>query len=289
LETQKAKIIALAGAFICFLIGFYIFYSNNISVATAINMQVGIFKTMFGQRIGFLDLIVNAFLGLVFLVLGLSFMTALGLFDDDWKYGVYVSVAASLIGGFFFNFSLVFLSLAVCLIIFSAYSVSMSSAFYQELKKWNDIRIGSKVIGKAFSWITLVLAVSIIFVIYADPSYKENFRTTLTDTFTEVMKQQLIDICVTNLEGSEEAQGVDLRSECERVIAESDVNTAIAEQLSFFDQIIEFLPFVIGFSVWAFLGFSHMFLTVIAGVATYLIIRLFTEKSASSTRTGRTR
>ncbi len=263
MEKKKVGLVLVAIAVVFYLSGFMIFYFGDVSVSSAVEVISDFFALVFGKGISF-NHVLYFTIGLVFITLGLASLCVAGLHNNDWRIGTFALIP-SLIGLVIFRFSLVFLFLALGVILFSIRNVVMSSAIYQELKKFNNYRVGSNMVGKAFVWITLFTSLGLFVTVTSSQIYEDRFQTNFKILVLNVTRENVMSECLKTAS----------EKECQVLVEQIDEKTLDIGSLPIMAQIGQFLPLLVVLFFIGFMSILKLFLSIIAGLTTLFLIKIY--------------
>ena len=268
LRNNTKEIIAISGTLISFLVFVLIVRFSVLNLGYLVNMPSTLINFMFVDTAGapliesisaLLMLISSSILALIFIALGLSFLSAYGFFNDERRIGLIASLIATpfIIIAFGFSFLSVFISIG--LIVTCYYMPTLSNTYAKELKKWVFFRTGSNSISKALLIFNIIVAVGIFMTMALNPTfYGEQARSSLSDTMSSVAIGLV---------------GVDMD---ETMYEQAKVTmSASIENSDTINNYVSWLPVITAFSVWFVLEFFRsIIISNVGGIFTAILITL---------------
>ncbi|MFH0832543.1 MAG: hypothetical protein V1900_02375 [Candidatus Aenigmatarchaeota archaeon] len=267
LDLSRKDIVTISGVFVSFLI--FALLVSNLSVGFLVNIQNSFLKSMLLETRGMttmsaIGFIINQFytllLAMIFVVLGFSFLSSYGFFKDERKIALFsgICILPVLI---VFRFSITSILLSAGIIITNIFVMSLSNTYGKELKRWVLFRVGSNSIGKALMIINIMIAVGVFLsLLYNLSYYQNNFKSDLSSTLEKIV-----------------AESVPFGQQLPKEEISKQITAAI-DNMPLFDAYIRWLPLLTAFGVWAMLEFLRVFLPLIGGIFTFVMIKLQKKK-----------
>jgi len=250
MNLTKKEIISMVGAAASFLL-FMFFLDVNIDFL--INLQFSVFEILGGNLS---PQMVKTLVSIFFFILGLSFLSVGGYYNDNNKIGF---VSLVILPFIILRFSIMQIFLLLGVVISSLFIISLANTYGQELKKWKYFRVGSNSVGKALFVFNIIIAVGVFVVISSNLSfYQDQFRNTFVETF------------VASIPLPENASEADLERAREQI-------PSLLESIPLFGTIVEFLAPFTAFTVWITLEVIKQFGSLLAGVITSILIRIYNK------------
>ncbi len=276
LEKKEIGTVSAVLSSLCFLAGFLIFYFGNVSVASGVEMFTGFFGFAFSEASVNMEPFVNFSLGMVLLTAGLAFASVIGLYYDDWRLPLVASGVPALIALFLFNFSTAAFLLSLGMIVFSVRNTIMSYARYQELEKFSEYRVGSNTVGKALVWVILLLALGLFLSIASNPRHEEVFTQEFEGVIIDMAKENMMSKCMETAN----------QQYCQALVDQVDEEQLGIGELPIMSQVGKLLPFLLVLSFVGTMSFLKLFLSIVAGLTTLLMIKIFSTSPAGTRRRG---
>ena len=252
---EKATIVVAVLSFFVFAL---LLKLSNMSVDRLVILQNQFLKVLFGGSAEFLSLsvVLQLLLAMVFLTVSLSLLSAYGARRDRYQIGLVSGIVSSIIFLVIFP-TIISLFVAAAVVLSFSYTVMISGAYFNELKKWRMFRTGSAAVGKALLIINLIVAAGILTTITLDSGhYKAIFKEDLTNTITAATL------------GTVKTDSPVMQEQIKKRVAE------LVDTSSLFQSYIKWLPILTAFSIWIAMEFLRsLVFSNIAGLFTALLLR----------------
>ncbi|MCK4729983.1 MAG: hypothetical protein KAT28_01560 [Candidatus Aenigmarchaeota archaeon] len=176
---------------ILFFGGFCVLYISKVTLNSLTSLQAK-FLEIFVLGVlenSIFEVIINTFSGIFIALLGFT-MFCLGLSFLAVKKPSkikYFLVAPILCSGILFNFSTMFLFLAMGLFLASLYVIPLGETYQQELKKWKKFRIGSNAVSHALLVMFIFIFIGSLVSFYTDDSYSQNYMTATAESLSNII------------------------------------------------------------------------------------------------------
>ncbi len=176
---------------ILFFGGFCVLYISKVTLTSLTILQAK-FLEIFALGVlenSIFEVIMNTFSGIFIALLGFTIF-CLGLsFLAVKKPGKmkYFLVAPIICSGILFNFSTMFLFLAIGLFLASLYVIPLGETYQQELKKWKKFRIGSNAVSHALLVMFIFIFIGSLVSFYTDDSYSQNYMTATAESLSNIV------------------------------------------------------------------------------------------------------
>ncbi len=176
---------------ILFFMGFCVLFLSGITLSSLTILQAR-FLEIFALGVlenSIFEVIMNTFSGIFIALLGFTIF-CMGLsFLAVKKPGKmkYFLIAPIICSGILFNFSTMFLFLAMGLFLASLYVIPLGETYEQELKKWKKFRIGSNAVSHALLVMFIFVFIGSLVSFYTNDSYSQIYMETTAESLSNII------------------------------------------------------------------------------------------------------
>ena len=186
---EKMKIRMAFGTFASsfVLLSFVFLKSFSISAYYVITYPVTFFNNFLlaFSNVGSGGAIISSLVGIlafaipfISLVLAFSILVYYGVkFGEDKKLGMFSALVSAVGGLIILGPSVTVIMFSIGLVVSGSLVTQISVMYYEELKKWKKFRVGSKVAGKIFLILNIMLLIALVFDVMQNVNEYDNFYT----------------------------------------------------------------------------------------------------------------
>lgn len=247
----RQELVTVIGSVACLSLFAIALKNAGISTFTAVNLQSLSFHALSSAAF---TLLASVLLALAFLAAAFAFLASYGYHSDNRRVGMAgASGVVPLL--LLFNFSVAALFLAAGIAVACVYALPLANTYGKEFRRWVNFRVGSNTAGKALFVVNLSIALGLYAAVAADLSlYQASFKQELAASMKAALTPE-------KLPGQAKAQ-VDAQI------------AALTESMPLLRDITTFLPLVTAVSAWLLLEFLRLFVSVVAGALSAVLIRM---------------
>ncbi len=192
---EFSELLEFLFASILFFGGFCVLFLSKVTLNSLTILQAKFFEIFFLGVLenSILEVILNTFSGIFIALFGFTmFCLGLSLLAVKKPGKIkYFLIAPILCSGILFNFSIMFLFLAIGLFLSVLYVIPLGETYQQELKKWKKFRIGSNAVSHALLVMFIFIFIGSLVSFYTNDSYSQKYLETTTESLSNIVGAEI--------------------------------------------------------------------------------------------------